>query len=233
MASVLDILLDLQGLDAELHKAGVDLKRYPELVAGLEREVARVEKKLESAELKRADLEKRVRASEKQVGALRVALEKFSQQQSGVKNQKEYDALSHEIAEAESRISAEDEAGLLLLEEEEALDGEIEKLRGQLEKRRGDCAKEVARIEGLAEGRRSLVARVELERGRLLGCLDDSVRGVYETLNLRYPGKAVVGVSDGNCGGCFIRLLPRIIQDAGNKDTLTRCDSCGRFLYET
>ena len=44
-------------------------------------------------------------------------------------------------------------------------------------------------------------------------------------------GLALVAVRDERCGGCHVRVMPKLIQQVRRATGLIACDSCKRFLY--
>jgi predicted nucleic acid-binding Zn-ribbon protein len=44
-------------------------------------------------------------------------------------------------------------------------------------------------------------------------------------------GIGLVGVRDGLCGGCHVRVMPKLIQEVRRSTSLIACDSCKRYMY--
>ncbi|NQU42308.1 hypothetical protein HQ520_03425 [bacterium] len=224
-------MLRLQEVDAEIHMIEDEVRRYPVLRKARRDEVERVRHKLDQAQARRKDLELHIRESERSVASLREDLVRFQTQQSRVKNQKEYEALEHEVTQALENISAEDEKGLEFLEKEELLDREIADLSENFDLRQQECDDETARLDGREQEKARLLKRLQDERARIADSVDAAVLPRYERLKAQFPGNCVVPIRDGNCGGCFIHILPRILQEIQSSGKLSQCDSCKRFLY--
>ncbi|MFP4380578.1 MAG: zinc ribbon domain-containing protein [Candidatus Sumerlaeia bacterium] len=227
----LDKLLKIQELDAEIHKLQAELKRYPALKKAHRDEVKRITAKLDTAREKRRQLELKIRESEHNVEALRQDLVKLETQLSNVKNQKEYEAVNQEISERQEKISLADEVGLEHLEQEEKLDSEIAEQEKSLELRSRESDREIERIEGREKEKNALLGRLKEQREKLAADVETAVLQRYERLNTKHPGNAVVPVEGGNCAGCHMHLLPRVIQDVARDETITECASCHRLLY--
>lgn len=232
MPSVVQDLLDIQEIDVETAKCRGQLGRYEGSRKSRRAEVERIRVQVAETGSHILQLEKQVREADREVLGWRESLDKFSGQQARVKTQKEYDALTHEMAETERKISDADERGMGFLEEEERLTTRLGQLERDLAKKSEECEQELARIdereaatlalvEGWAERRRAVVAR-----------LDPTHLHRYEQLCERIPGTAIVPVVDGNCGGCFMRVILHRIQVAGrDAEAPVECTSCHRFLY--
>lgn len=229
MHPALDQLRRLQEVDGEIHRLQEELSRYPQLRKAREDEVARAQKQLDEAEEQRKNLELRIRQSEEEVQEWRQEIAKLNVQLSNVKNQKEYEAVNHEIDQLNARISEADEKGLAFLEEEEALDEKITRIQKDLDYKAGECRKELERVnEREAEKKPMLENRLEL-RQDLAAEVDPAVLRRYDRLNTQFPGQALAAIENGNCGGCHLRLQARTIQDV-EQGELTHCTSCQRFL---
>lgn len=228
----LEILLELQELDAEARQLQSELDRHPLLCKAQEEEVERVRQKHLAALDRKKNLEKELRQFEKDADAWREALKKLSAQQFNVKTQKEYDAISQEMESIRAKISAAEEKGLEDISRGEALDGEILSLRDAVERRKAAAESEIARLNERRGDKESLLGRIRGHRAETAARLEPDILQAYETLiRQHHSGKVVVKVQDGHCGGCNMSLLAKTKQSLTRSDVLTQCDSCRRFLY--
>ena len=53
----------------------------------------------------------------------------------------------------------------------------------------------------------------------------------YDMLRTRRNGKAVVGVINGVCQGCFMSIPPQQFNDIMKGDRILNCPTCQRILY--
>jgi len=224
-------LLQLQEVDAEILKTRKELERYPTLRKARADEASALRKKLDEARHNRVQLEKRIHESEVNVAKWREDLVRFAAQQARVKTQKEFDALSHEIAETQQRISAEDDKGLEFVTEEEQLDAEIARLQTHLAERSAECEKEIARLQEREMEKTAFLNSLLEQRAKAADRIEANLLKRYERLAGIFPGGTLVPVLEGNCGGCNMRVLPRTLQDIQRGESLTECASCHRFLY--
>ena len=225
-------LLEIQEMDQEVIKLQAELDRYDKSREARLAEVKRFEEKIEVLKAEILELEKMVREDDRQVAQWSDSLGKFLAQQSQVKTQKEYDALTHEMAETEEKISKAEEEGLNYLEEEDKLASRLETLENELAERREECDAEIARIVERQTDRKALIESIAEHRKEIQARVDPERYHRYERLQEQYPGTVVVPVKDGNCGGCFMRLILHRIQVSGRGEgELVECTSCHRFLY--
>jgi hypothetical protein len=80
----------------------------------------------------------------------------------------------------------------------------------------------------------SLLAKIERLDGEREAALASVVQGdqaLYETLQKRLGGKAIVLVHEGGCSACGLVLAHSVQQSIRSGSDLVRCDQCGRILY--
>lgn len=224
-------LTELQEIDGQILKLQGELDRYPQMRQTRRQELERAVDQLKAVREEVRQLELRVRETESQVKQWRTDLERLTVQQSKVKNQKEYDALTHETEELQGKIAQADEKGAEFLLEEDELENRIAELEKSAEVKRHACEEEMKRIAEREAEKTSLLQRFQERRGQVAATVDATVLKRYSRLLELHPDSAVVPVRDGQCGGCFMSLTRRRIQALKEHDELCECDSCHRFLY--
>jgi hypothetical protein len=227
----LTALLQVQEADAEIQRIERELERYPGLRRTREADVERARRQIEEARGPMKELGRRVRQTEAEVREWRETLRRFAAQQANVKTQKEYDALTHEMAEMEQKISKADEQGLAYIEEEEGLSERIADLEENVEARESAREQELRRLAEREAEKSALLAEFQARRRQMAEQVDEDLLQQYERLRGHNTADCVVPVVDGNCGGCHMRILPRHLQEISRPDAIVRCDSCHRFLY--
>lgn len=225
-------LIELQEMDLEVTKLRAELVRYDKSRESCFVELKRFDEKVEILKVEILQVQKKVREDDRQMALWRDSLGKFLAQQSQVKTQREYDTLTHEMSETEEKISKIEEEGLAYLEEEEKLETRYEALEKELAERREESDIEIARITERQADRKKLIESIAEHREEIRALLDPEHYHRYERLQEQVPGTAIVPVQDGNCGGCFMRLIAHRIQVSGRGEgELVKCTSCHRFLY--
>jgi predicted nucleic acid-binding Zn-ribbon protein len=207
-------------------------------IEALEREIAEIESDLErrrasaaavaaeaeALDVRRRDLEKVFEAEGAKMKERRMRLNR-------VRNEKELQALRHEI-----EIGKEANQQL----EEQVIDA-LETL-DTLNESREQATAEVAELEGQAReridnNRAQLEAmRLELETDRaaredLRSRLEPNLLKRYELLFDRRGGMAVVDVAGGTCQGCHRMIPPQLfIELQRHRDGIHLCPACHRIL---
>jgi predicted nucleic acid-binding Zn-ribbon protein len=221
-------LSEIDGLRAETRE---QLERYPAMLAEMDKAETRLKGQVEkiSLALEAALLERR--NIEKKILQLREKIHHFLGQQSSVKTNKEYEALTHEIERSSALIDALETEGLEKLDEEEQARARLAESRAKLATLTEENAADRERVrQRMAEKRESL-ERLERERADLLPRVPASMIEDYELVDRKHPGSACVPIDGSTCGGCGWELTAHVRQAAARGE-IPRCESCRRFLYD-
>ena len=230
MTEELQTLWALAGLDDRLATLKEALNRHPIQRKEIESRVSGERARVEDHKKRVSDLQLKRRQIEKDIETLSAEERKFQSQLPMVKKNEEYTALLHEISGAKGRRSDRETDLLMLLEEEERVNGEKPALDRELAAAESETTQRVAKITAEEEEERAHVAAVEAERAGLIGKLPPATRSRYERIRASRDGRAVVAILKGACGGCYRGQSPQMLQEAKRGDRLLSCDGCGRLL---
>ena len=230
MLELLSQYIALTEIDARRVELGRQLERYPEMIAGMNHTEAEHQARLDKA---RAALEKARstrRTAEKEVETLRAQARKFAARQADVKTNKEYEALSAEIARTNEQIDAQETIGLECLEKEETAQTAIAAAEKALAALKLDQAGERTRIAEQQTEKSARLARLDQEYADLFARLDESEQEEYGLIRKRHPGSACAPALRDHCGGCSRQLVAHVVQEIQQADRLIQCEYCRRFL---
>jgi len=224
--------LKLQSADVARQQLETQLKQVPLELADLNRSVAAENttfeerrKAAQMLEVERKDIDNRLKSAEAQVL-------KFRTQQAEVRKNDEYQALTHQIAQAEADVSALeseelgqmikiDEAGVLLRAAETEHKRRLAELEGQItliKQKETECKARLDAQTGAVEAAAALVPTVW--------------RRAYDAAKSRAKrAPYVVPMDDHRCGGCRLRLSNEVAEGARHGGKPVQCDSCGRVVY--
>lgn len=217
-------------LDEEAVRHAADRAKLPELRRAQEARLAAERRKVESSAKRAAELLARRRGLERDVAALEAQEKKFRTQLDAVTDQKQYEAVQHEIAGVAGKRGDLETEVLEILEAEEALAAERPALDAALAKAEHETAEQLARLDADDARLGERLAALELRRAEAVAPLEPAARTRYEKIRASKGGRAVVAVTHGACGGCARNLTPHAQQDARKRDRLLMCDGCGRLL---
>jgi predicted nucleic acid-binding Zn-ribbon protein len=229
-----DRLLELQEVDSSIARLEA---RAAELESGEDVRAARAaaeraESRVGELRLAMDAIAREQRALERDIETLeakRVAEEKRMYDGSIV-NQKELEALQHEIAGVKERRSRLEDDVLRRMERFEELEVEVAGAEGELAGARtrfdvagGKAAEELASIRAELDalrGRRDPIARE----------IDPELLSLYDELRRTKKGVGVAAIVDGSCQGCHQAISAVELNKLKHGDGIKRCEHCRRIL---
>lgn len=224
-------LMSLQAIDRELR----DLEQTLASVAG------RVDQLRQEAEKQQAELD-RLTTEEQQSSSVRRQLEKELAEGEArirnkrmrlnqVRNEKELQALAHEVdvqKEANQRFEAE---LLALMETSESRNASIAELTPSVQQLFAELNAAAKEIAAQVEDLKISMAKQRLERDLMAGNLERGLLQRYDMIFSRRNGLAVAEARGGTCQGCRMRLPPQLYNQIQRHDSIHFCPNCQRILY--
>jgi len=209
-----------------------------EKIAAMPSEVARLEKELlaaqKDADADRArvgELSKDRRRLEMELMGIESKITKYQSQLQDVKTNKEYQAMLHEIESCKAERAALDEKILLEMDESEKRNAALRSMEETLERRRRETSQGKGRLDAEAQDLGRQAGALESERAAIVTGIAPAYLEPFLKVARQRKGLALVAVRDERCGGCHVRVMPKLIQQVRRATGLIACDSCKRFLY--
>ncbi len=227
-------LMSLVGLQQKM----IDIESIDEKIAAIPAEVAALEKgllamqqEIETARVQLDELQADRRRLEGDLQAVESKIEKYQAQLAEIKTNKEYQVMLKEIESCRTERAGLDEKILLEMEEGDGRTEGFRELEGRLKEMENETRQGKKRLDDQVAALRE--KREELDAERV--ALSDSVPREYLTpftkVAKQRRGLALVAVRDELCGGCHVRVMPKLIQQVRRAEGLISCDSCKRFLF--
>jgi predicted nucleic acid-binding Zn-ribbon protein len=224
-------LAELQALDRvrrektrTVEELEIEIGQLQEEIRGYRQALETATQELESAEIKRRELEAALELEGTRMKDRRMRLNR-------VRNERELLALRHEIELGKEANQQVEEEVLALLEKIDTLASTRQAAEECLTKAQEDSA---ARIE---EGRQRIeTLRGEIDgaregRATLANTLDPDLLRRYEQIFERRAGVAVVEARAGICTGCHRNLPPQFYNELQRSLDVRSCPSCHRILF--
>ena len=227
-------LYQLQNIDSEIDRIHTIRGELPLEVQDLEDDVAGLETRLSKFDEEIADLEKKISERKFAIQDSLDLIKKYEGQQSNVRNNREFDALSKEIEfqglemqlaekhirEFRAGIEAKSEIIASSKEQFSERNHDLEHKKKELD----DIIKETEKDE-----------KLQLKRSKSAeAAIEDRLLTAYTRLrkNAR-NGLAVVPVLRDACGGCHSKIPPQRQLDIKTFKKIIACEHCGRILVDT
>lgn len=223
----------LQLINTEMDELQTKKGELPMEVQDLEDSIEGLSNRIEKMEKEQKELELKVARYNGQIKESEALIERYDKQQSNVKNNREYDALTREIELqkldiqlAQKRIR---ETRVHLGNKELTIEATKKKHEGkskELERKRVELEKIITKTEKDERKllRKEKSARKKIE-DRLLASYD-RVRGAYRN------GLAVVTIKRDSCGGCHNQIPAQIQLELTQNKRIITCEHCGRILVD-
>jgi len=231
VAISLDKLLVLQDRDSKRLAFEQHLNAVPREIAAVEARIAAEKAAIEAAKAEWHGLETKKKQLEMEIGGAEEKIAKYRTQQSQVRKNDEYQALTHEIETSQTAIGTleEQEIAIMLSIDEakkkfSAAEAELKKNITGHEAKIRTLREREAHLQGDVKAAQEAVtaARVEVQAPLLK---------IYDRIAVK-PGHPVcVTVNGDRCGGCHLKVPTHIVVQARAGVEVTTCDQCGRVVY--
>lgn len=208
----------------------LQLARHPESRRTHESRVTAARAALAAVDQRLASALQRRRALERDIAAFDVQQKRFEQQLLAVTDQKQYEAVQHEIAAVRAKRDTLETEALELLEREDNETAARPEKAHALERAEADARSAFAALDAESARLRAELAALEDERRRASEQLPPAQRQRYERLRSGRAGRAVAAIDHNACGACHRGLPPAGLQAARRRDGLLVCDGCGRLM---
>lgn len=146
-------------------------------------------------------------------------------------NYKLQQSAQAEIEHASKSFSEQEEALIGTMVEFDGLEATVAKLKTELAALKAELEvldKDAAAAQVAYDDREKQKSQERLD---MVKEIDPAVLKGYERVRGRYPMDAVVALTKGSCGGCFMSLGPQEEVQVRRGTKLVNCRGCGRLLY--
>lgn len=231
MLKALKIILDIQEIDMQMiqlmrlkSERQRDLSNINDVKADL-----RLQAETKEADI--VDLKKLIRLMEGELTDVKSKIKKLESQQNSIKKVEEFNALSHEMSQADrERVAKEQRLSDhvdKLAAEEDALKAINESLKTTVSSSKvleAEIQEGIDRIN--AEGR-----ILKAKRDALVTKADADVFRIYERLLRNKKDRVVVPIENRCCSGCHIMLTAQDENLVRKGERLVFCEHCSRIHY--
>lgn len=230
MDEELAVMMQLQRKDLELKRLLETKDAIPSLIKEKDRRLEDEKRKVSEVQEELRALMKKRRSLETDVSALEEKVKGKQAQLLKVSNNKEYQALLHEIKNT-SELQSKTEVELLkMMEEEDRLADEVRMVEEALGPAANAIEREKEELKKELKHQEDLIPAVKKAREGIAARLGPGLLSRYERIAKGKAGLAVVALRKGACGGCFTALPPQTLNEVKRNNRLITCEHCGRVL---
>jgi predicted nucleic acid-binding Zn-ribbon protein len=226
-------LYQLQQIDSKIDQLRTLRGELPMEVKDLEDEIAGLETRLEKFNEDLVGLKKLIAEKQAFIKDANALKAKYEQQLMGVKNSREYDALSKEVEIQGLEIQIAEKKIREFNVQIDQRSQELQRLSDEMAGRKKDLDNKKSELN-------SIVAETEKEEQELINASEKARQNIEERLLVAYTrirknsrnGLAVVTVQRDACGGCFNQIPPQRQMDIRTRKRIAVCEHCGRILVD-
>lgn len=231
MEQTLRSLYKIQQIDLELDELAAGSGDLPSEIESLEQKLAEIDSAIAASDTALVELRGSRSEGKIELEELRGRSHELNERLRSVRNNKEYDATTNDIASAEQRLgdltstmSALDSKEADLLKEKDTL----EKQRNEVSDLHSD-KKET--LESIQSANADELEQLESMRKETVSDIPDDLLEEYTTIRQRYE-EAVVGTRKGACAGCYRAITPQTLVELRRNEELFHCEHCGRIIVD-
>jgi predicted nucleic acid-binding Zn-ribbon protein len=224
-------LMSLQAIDRELQEMQTALAsvagRVEELRAQTQAsqdELERLGTEDQQAGLARRQFEKELAEGEARIRNKRMRL-------NSIRNEKEHEALDHEIISLKENNQRLESELLTLMEASDPRAARIAELTETVEKLRGELAQAEKEVAAQVEDLKISISKQQVDRDLMARDIARPLLQKYEMIFSRRNGLAVAEAKGGTCQGCRMRLPPQLYNEIQRHEQIYFCPACQRILY--
>jgi len=155
---------------------------------------------------------------------------RYKAQLYSVRNNKEYDALTKSIDQAEDEIKKKEMENDSLMEREKMLQEELDGIQPTLDDLEKELKEKETDLKHIVKSSEREESKIREERGKLEANVKKPDLSRYLQIRKAKNGRAVVTIRRNACSGCHNVIPSQRQLDIRKKEKLFFCDSCGRII---
>jgi predicted nucleic acid-binding Zn-ribbon protein len=148
-----------------------------------------------------------------------------------IKTQKEYEALTSEIAQIDEKLAKIESEELEALQEVEKVQVDLEGEKTLLEELKSTIEDKEKEVSKLASEKKKELDKCLKEKKSISSGLDEELLYKFEKIVKNKEGIGIVSIKNNVCMGCNMLLPPQFVNDVRREDELIFCPNCSRILY--
>ena len=232
-AQKLEALVKLQAIDSKLNEIKKIRGDLPEEVRDLEDELEGYETRIGKFNGDIELLEEEKTKNKQSIKDAEKNIKKYTDQQSNVRNNREYDAITKEIELQNLEIQISEKRIKEANYKIEQKQKEIEGTKEVLAERKKDLKSKKQELDVIINESKDEETRLLKDRESAASQIEERLLNSYNKIRLNANnGLAVVSVKRDACGGCFNTVPPQRQVDIREKKKIIVCEHCGRIFAD-
>ena len=220
----------MQKLDDKIGQYRVLQEVLPKQLNEINERVEQATIDLLAGETEKAEINKQQRAQEGEIKTHQEQIQKYGNQLSAIKTNKEYKALNSEIAYLKDKISEIESQLLVLMDAETEVKARIVGYKNALAEAEANKKAKEGDLKAQIETLEEKVESTRAERNKLAVTLPVALIKRYGNMIKNKGNQALAYTHDGSCGGCGFVIRQQMRIELQLREKVVYCENCGRIL---
>lgn len=227
----LESLVKLQTIDSQIDEIKKVRGDLPEEVRDIEDEIIGIQTRIGKFNDDVKEFEDMIASQKIAIKDAEKFIKKYEEQQSNVRNNREFDAISKEIESQQLDIQIAEKKIKECAYKIELKKKDIASTDASLESRKADLAVKKTELDVIVSEGEEEINKLTKTRDGAQKNVDARLLMSYNKLRNNYRnGLSVVMVKRDACGGCFNQVPPQRQAEIKEKKKIIVCEHCGRIL---
>jgi predicted nucleic acid-binding Zn-ribbon protein len=227
----ISILVEVQGVEVEIHQAGRVVSSLNDEAAALDQAVAEREALVASEKEALAFLRKSYRELESELKINAEMIVKSNEKLRAVKTNKEYQSILKEIDEIRKKNSVMEDRMLEHLEAVESAEAAVKAKEAELADFVQSYRKKKETFAAREQRERQAVEALNEKKAQISANADPKIITIWDEVKKKVRGLAVVPVQQAICMGCHMNIPAQLFNELQRFDELRFCPHCHRIIY--
>jgi predicted nucleic acid-binding Zn-ribbon protein len=226
----LQLLEQLQNIDNQIDVHESNLARLPLEIQDIARNLVVIRRDISEAGTKTAAIEKELRRKEQELATEQEKIKRSERRLLGIKNQKEYNALSREVKLGKKVAGEIEDAVLEFMNELESIKRVCERKEKEYAEFESTLLARKAEAEQLTAQANEALVSLKEDREKIVAQLDSDFLKRYSIVR-KARGSAVAEMQGGSCTACHMAVPPQLNIRILKQEEMITCPNCHRILF--
>jgi uncharacterized protein len=226
----LQLLAKLQEIDRIIDHHERELARLPLEIQDIARGLVGLRREITENKDKLAGIEKTLRKSEQDLAVEQEKIKRSEKRLLGIKNQKEFNALSREVKLGKKVVGEIEDAILGFMAETEGLKKSLERKETDYRALENSLLTKKAEAESVTDGAKEALVDLVAQKEKIAESIEREFLRKYETVK-KARGTGIVELENGTCTGCHMAIPPQLNIRVLKQEEFILCPNCHRILY--
>jgi predicted nucleic acid-binding Zn-ribbon protein len=226
----LQLLAKLQEIDQVIDQHEHELARLPLEIQDIARGLVSLRREIAENKEKLTAIEKDLRKSEQDLAVEQEKIKRSERRLLGIKNQKEYNALSREVKLGKKVVGEIEDAILGFMTETEGLKRGLEKKESDYQGLESDLLAKKAEAETISNQAKEALVDLNSQKEKIAESIEREFLKKYQMVK-KVRGTGIAELDNGTCTGCHMAIPPQLNIRVLKQEEFIICPNCNRILY--